>query len=93
MPKLAQILGQPNSTQQVYLFFVFTVNICITQKDSILLTWVCSVMGLDHRGYQNTGKNTSDTLGCGSCANNKSGLLIKSSRLEISELQNYFTKM
>ena len=68
MPRLAQILEQPNSTQQVCLFFVFTVNICIKQKDSILLTWVCSVMGLDHRGYQNNGKNTSDTLACGSSA-------------------------
>ena len=28
-----------------------------------------------------------------SCSKSKSGLLIKSSRLEISELRNYFTKM
>ena len=68
MPKLAQILEQPNNTQQVCLLFVFTVNICIKQKDSILPLWVCSVMGLDHRGHQNNGKNTSDTLACGSCA-------------------------
>ena len=68
MPKLAQILEQPNSTQQVCLFFVFTVNICIKQKDSILLTWVCSVMRLDHRGHQNNGQNISDTLACGLCA-------------------------
>ena len=68
MPKLAQILEQPNNTQQVCLFFFFTVNICIKQKDSILLTWVCSVMGLDHRGHQNNGQNISNTLACGLCA-------------------------
>ena len=48
--------------------FFFTVNICIKQKDSILLTWVCSVMGLDRRGHQNNGQNISDTLVCGLCA-------------------------
>ena len=49
-------------------FFFFTVNICIKQKDSVLLTWVCSLMGLNHRGRQNNDKNISDTLACGLCA-------------------------